>query len=164
MELHPEQIKLNIGAGFKNFDGWISVGLADHHEIKSDIRNLPLPDNYADEAMAIHVVEHINRWEVPDMLKDWRRVLKPGARLVIEQPELRKCCMAVLHGSDDRDGLWGLFGDPAERDELMMHRWCWTEKEMIAELKAAGFRKITSAHPVFHGKRKKRDMRLECVK
>lgn len=157
-------VRLNIGAGDKVHEGWLSVGLAAHHDIHSDIRALPLPDNSVDEALAIHVIEHIHRWEVPAMLRDWHRVLKPGAVLVIEQPELLRCCKAILAGADDRNGLWGLFGDPGYRDPLMTHKWAWTVGELMAELRRAGFRKLSEARPKFHGKRNHRDMRIEATK
>lgn len=158
----PDRIRLNIGAGNKRFDGWLSVGLEPEHDIVSDVRALPLPDHYADEAMAIHVLEHLNRWEAQDVLREWRRVLKPGALLVIEQPDLMKCCRAILAGAPPREGLLGLYGDPAERDELMMHRWGWTPQELTRELQAAGFTKIKEREPVFHGRRVRRDMRIEA--
>lgn len=164
MDLPTGPIRLNIGAGRKNFDGFLSVGLEDHHDIKTDIRSLPLPDNSVDEAMAIHVVEHINRWEVLDMLKDWLRVLKPGALLVIEQPELLRCCKAILKGHADQEGMWGLFGDPGHRDELMMHRWGYRESEMHQILRDAGFSRTESALPRYHGRRAHRDMRIEAWK
>lgn len=164
MVVHPEPIRLNIGAGKVHLDGWLSVGLDKRHDIRSDIRRLPLPDRYADEAMAIHVIEHVNRWEVPDMLRDWRRVLKSGARLTIEMPELRRCCAAILDGKEPRAGLWGMFGDPNSRDELMMHRWCWTEEELMHELRAAGFRDVHTGKLRFHGKKKLRDMHIEAVR
>jgi hypothetical protein len=81
---------------------------------------------------------------------------------VIELPDLLKCCRAVLQGREPRRGLWGLYGDPGYRDELMMHRWAWTPDELRAELHAAGFRKIKERDPMFHGKKKDRDMRIEA--
>lgn len=164
MELPAGPVRLNIGAGRKNFVGFLSVGLEDHHDIKTDIRKLPLPDNSVDEAMAIHVVEHVNRWETLDMLKDWHRVLKPGALMVIEQPELIRCCKSIIRGLADQEGLWGLMGDPSHKDELMMHRWAFREDEMHGLLRDAGFGKTVSGVPQYHGRRAHRDMRIEAWK
>jgi len=157
-------VRLNIGAGGKREEGWISVGLEEHHEVQCDVRKIPLPDDYADEAMAIHVLEHLNRWDAVPALAEWRRVLKPGAKLVLELPELRRCCTAVLDGMDGYDGVSGLFGDPESRDELMMHRWCWTEEELKRALGEAGFRKVRTGPLQYHGRRRWRDMHMEAFK
>lgn len=155
-------MRLNIGAGNKAFDGWLSLGYEAHHDIKADVRSIPLPDASVDEAMAIHVLEHLNRWEAPAALREWRRILKPGGLLVLELPDLVKCCRAVAAGEPVRNGLMGLFGDPSHQDELMMHRWGWSTGEVIGELKAAGFTKVKEKTPMFHGKRVRRDMRVEA--
>lgn len=145
-------------------DGWLSVGLEERHDIRADVRSLPLPDNSADEAMAIHVLEHIQRWEADAALAEWFRVLKPGGRLTLELPELHRCCRAILDGAEDRNGVWGLYGDPGYKDELMTHKWGWAERELISALQAAGFRKVVVRPLQFHGRRKLRDIRLEVRK
>jgi SAM-dependent methyltransferase len=155
-------VRVNIGAGNKAFEGWLAIGLEEHHDIHADIRSIPLPDDSVDEAMAIHVLEHLNRWEAPAALREWRRILKPGGLLVLELPDLVKCCKAIIAGAPPRNGLMGLYGDPVHEDELMMHRWGWSVGEVIKELQAAGFTKVKERTPVFHGKRVHRDMRIEA--
>lgn len=161
MELHQESpVRLNIGAGGKRIEGWLSIDLAGDPDIVADVRELPLPDGYADEAMAIHVLEHLYRWDAPAALAEWRRVLKPGGMLAIEVPDLHKCCRNVLASSDVRLGVWGLMGDPGYRDPLMVHKWVWSVDELTQELKAAGFTKVRVREPLFH--KKARDMRIEA--
>lgn len=155
-------VRLNIGAGAKRPEGFINVGLEPEHDVQCDVRQLPLPDGYADEAMAIHVLEHLERFDAPAALREWRRVLKPGGLLVLELPDLLKCCRNVLAGVSEQEGLYGLWGDPRLGDPLMMHRWGWTVRELRAELRAAGFTKIRERDPQFHGKRFHRDMRIEA--
>lgn len=157
-------LRLNLGAGAMLVEGWVSVGLADTHDIKTDLRKLPLPDACADEAMAIHVFEHFYRWEADAVLLEWHRVLKPGAKLILELPELLRCCRNVLEGTAIRRGLWGLFGDPGYEDPLMVHRWCWSESELKEALVLAGFKKIRFGLPQWHGKKSLRDIRVECIK
>lgn len=160
VEVHPvEAVRLNIGAGGKVIEGWRSVDLAGDPDIRADVRELPLPDGYADEAMAIHVLEHLYRWDAPAALAEWRRVLKPGGRMAVEVPDIVKCCQNVLNNLGDRKGVWGLFGDPSYQEELMVHRWCWSAHELVEAMKAAGFRKVRVKEPQFH--RKDRDMRVE---
>lgn len=153
-------VRLNIGAGNKRIEGWLSIDLAGDPDIVADVKALPLPDEYADEAMAIHVLEHIYRWDVPATLSEWRRVLKPGALMVIEVPDLLKCCRNVLAGAGERMGIWGLMGDPGYCEPLMTHKWAWSAEELAQELRAAGFAKIKVREPHFH--KKGRDMRVEA--
>ena len=158
-------VRLNIGAGNKVIDGWLNVGLEDHHDIRADIRDLSvLEDDVADEAMAIHVVEHILPWQVPGMLKEWLRVLKPGATLAIECPDIVKCAKNLIAGRADQEGMFGIYGDSRLADELMLHRYGYTAQTVKNLLRDAGFIKVKETSPHFHGKRAHRDMRVECRK
>jgi predicted SAM-dependent methyltransferase len=164
MELPTEPLRLNLAAGAMVLPGWRSVGLDDAHDIRADIRSLPLADAVADEVMCIHGLEHLWRWEADAALREWWRVLKPGGRLVLEQPELFRCCQMVLTNPDPRRGLWGLFGDPGYKDELMAHKWCWAKPELIQALRDAGFVKVKTDTPQFHARRAYRDLRYEAIK
>ena len=72
-------IRLDLAAGHFRQAGWISVDLADNYaaefeggskpDVVADIRKLPFPDNYADEARAIHVIEHFYPWETLDLVR-----------------------------------------------------------------------------------------------
>lgn len=158
-------LRLNLGAGSKSLAGFTNVGLEPHHDIYADLRDLsPIESNSADEAIAIHVAEHVARWEAPDMFREWFRVLKPGGTLAVELPELIRCCKNILAGRADQEGRWGVFGNPTLKDPMMLHAWCWTKDELVSELRAAGFIKVKETSPQFHGKRAHRDMRVECRK
>lgn len=155
-------VKLNLGAGGKRIEGFLSVDIAGDPDIKANIVCLPFDDESVDEIMAVHVFEHLYRWDAPAALTEWLRVLKSGARLILEMPDIVKCCKAVIDGAPDRMGMWGLYGDPHYKEPYMVHRWGWSQTEIIAELKKAGFRKIKVCTPQFH--KKDRDMRLEARK
>jgi predicted SAM-dependent methyltransferase len=56
-------IKLNLGCGDKILPGYINVDVASERKGKkpdviSDIRKLTFDDNYADEILSVHVIEH----------------------------------------------------------------------------------------------------------
>lgn len=157
-------VRLNVGAGDKQFPGWISVDLAPNADIVSDVCAIPLPDGYADEIMAIHLIEHIERWRVQTALREWFRLLKPRGMLILELPDIVKCCKNIVAGMPEQEGMLGVFGDPSLRNPRMMHAWGWTESTMKAELVAAGFSKVKARSPQFHGRRDHRDMRIEARK
>ena len=77
-------IKLNLGCGDKILADYINVDVAQERSGKQpdvicDVRNLnKFSNDYADEILAVHVIEHFWRWEVVSILKEWVRVLKPN--------------------------------------------------------------------------------------
>jgi predicted SAM-dependent methyltransferase len=155
-------IRIDIGAGIKRDDGWTTVGLDPEHEIRCDVRSIPVPDEYADEARSIHVIEHIPFTDVPATLKEWFRILKPGGLLIVECPDLLKCCRNVVNKiSDERNGLLGLFGDIYGNDPLMLHQFLIDTDRMKKLFTEAGFIKVKDRPTEFHGKRQNRDMRIE---
>jgi len=121
--------------------------------------------------MAVHLLEHVHLWQAPDLLREWFRLLKPGGLLVLELPDIVKCCrniadnytMAGKH--PDQAGLWGCYGDPRERDPYMAHKWGYTFQSLSPMVAEIGFIKIaerqTQWHPVG---RERRDFRLEARK
>jgi predicted SAM-dependent methyltransferase len=174
-------IRLCLGSGHKNVEGWISVDIASERnalvvngkqkhdkvpvtpDVTADLRALPFPDNYADEARAIHVIEHFYPWEAEDLLTEWLRVLKPGAQLAIECPCMDKVlALANVPQVPPTMTYWALYGDPRYKDPLMMHRWCYGTNQMLKLLAQAGFVELRQEHPQFH--QPIRDMRIVGLK
>jgi SAM-dependent methyltransferase len=170
-------LKINIGCGRRMIDGWTNCDIVRHPdalrdpELLCDAKEIPLPDGCADEVMAIHVWEHFPRWESENVLTEWRRLLRSGGLLILELPDLIKCCQnyidGVQKGGKDPDQLarWGIYGDPRLNDEYMLHKWGWAPKELIKFLRSNGFADATQKLPIFHPSgRKHRDMRIEAIK
>ena len=160
-------IRLNIGCGRRVLDGWINVDKKTREsapDVDSDVRDLPFPDNYADEVMAIHLVEHFYAWEAPDVINEWRRVLKPGGKLIIECPDLEKTIKHMYEGrSEPNLTMWPLYGDPTHQDPLMCHKWGYNTYSLEKLLSYCGFDKIESEPAQFHMK-DIRDMRMVATK
>ncbi len=160
-----ESLRLNVGSGNKRIEGFTNVDLDGEADIHADVTDIPLPDNCADEIIAIHVLEHLERWNAPKALAEWYRLLKPGEILIIELPDIIKCCKNLLNNVRDEDSIHGIYGDPSQQNPLMCHRWGYTEKELTGLLEKAGFVDIESKQPHFHcGRKRYRDMRLEARK
>ena len=132
-------------------------------DVEADIRKLPFPDEYADEVWAIHVIEHFYAWEVLDVVKEWRRVLKPGGRLVLEMPDLEK---VIKHLNDPKAPMamtmWPLYGDPRYQKPEEVHKWCYNSATMTELLKRAGFQSIECKVAQYH--QPARDFRAEAIR
>lgn len=80
---------LNLGCGDKILPGYINIDTAPSRGGKSpdlvaSVRDLKkVKTAIADEILAVHVIEHFYYWEVIPMLQSWKRVLKPGGRLIL---------------------------------------------------------------------------------
>jgi len=107
-------IKLNLGCGDKILADYINVDVAQERSGKQpdvicDVRNLnKFSNDYADEILAVHVIEHFWRWEVVSILKEWVRVLKPNGKLILECPNLKSACEQFLQDPD-------LYSGPVKR-------------------------------------------------
>jgi predicted SAM-dependent methyltransferase len=156
-------VKLHLGCGRKKLDGWVNCDLYGS-DLNIDIRTLPFPDGVIDEIMAIHVCEHFYVHDIGKVLKEWRRVLKDGGKLIIELPCLDKVIAHFINGGPANMTLWPLYGDPnTHKDgEPALHKWCWSLKAFRMLLEEAGFTEITEETPHFHVP--SRDMRFVCVK
>ena len=144
-------LRLHLGCGHHYWPGFLNLD-AVGGDVQCDIRFLK--GYQAQEIHAIHVIEHLPRWEVPDILKRWRANLVPDGLLVLECPDLDKC---LTLGRDDM--LRGLFGEYRYCSELMTHRWCYSAQELLSLCEEAGFT-ATVKPSVFHKPR--RDMRIEA--
>lgn len=166
-------VHLNIGCGGKVWDGFLNIdfpgnwsGMAP--DLECDVRELPLSDNYADSAWAIHVLEHFYRWETEKVLSEWKRVLKPGGRLVIEVPCLDMVLKAFMWAKEKGQPLneqltmWRLYGDPKYEDAHMVHRWCFSAHELVHLMREVGFRDVVAGPPEYH--HPQGDMRVTGVK
>ena len=127
------------------------------------LRNpMPLDDGVAEELQAMHALEHVYAWEAPNLLAEWRRLLRPGGLLVLELPNLEHAARNLLEGQKDQMSMWPLYGDPSWRDPYMCHRYGYTPKTLEALLTAGGFSSILHMPPQTHGARTNRDMRVEA--
>ena len=103
--------RLEIGSGVRPQPGYIHVdvdALAPHVEAFAPAHELPFPNGWASEVVAIHSLEHV----LPSMLRatllEWRRVLEPGGRLRVHVPDSAQLMRAYL--AADLESKWSLSG------------------------------------------------------
>jgi SAM-dependent methyltransferase len=170
-------IKLNLGCGDKILPGYTNVDVVSERagnkpDINCDIRELSIfESNYADEILAVHVVEHFWRWEVNAVIADWVRVLKPGGKLILECPNLISACEEFLKNPDSNSlpgvegqkTMWVFYGDPRWQDPLMVHRWGYTPQSLGRLLHECGLNALKQ-EPAQFKLREPRDMRITGIK
>jgi ubiquinone/menaquinone biosynthesis C-methylase UbiE len=163
------EVALHLGSGRHVWTGWCNIdGFNAAADVQADLRKLPFPDSHADRAVAVHVFEHFYQWEVADLLLEWKRVLRPGGRLVLELPCMDKVFGYIVHrlnkGAAPSPMMsWlPLWGDPKYKDPAMSHKWGYFNEDMRRLLTAAGFEQLSNPEARYHFPI--RDMRWEAVK
>lgn len=90
---------LNIGCGERFHDDWVNVDVVPYsyavlaHDAAT---GLPFPDAAFDAVYHSHVLEHLSPSAAPALLRECRRVLKPGGILRVAVPDLEAACRAYL--------------------------------------------------------------------
>lgn len=79
-----------MGAGDDRRDGYLGIDcrLAKATDILADIRSLPFKDKSAEVVLALDVLEHVQRYEIKDLLAELFRITKSRGELYIKTPNL----------------------------------------------------------------------------
>jgi hypothetical protein len=164
-DISEDKIKLNIACGDKIFPGYINMDLYNPKaNVKGDVRHLPFNDNYADEILASHIIEHFTFREGFVILEEWKRVLKTGGKLIIECPDFMALCRLFVNGDEQERLLLynGFYG--AVEGEGMLHKFGYTPTQMRWTLGQLGFTNIIQGEPTSYPESKRMNMRFECQK
>ena len=162
------QVKLNLGSGawlrgypFINVDnfheekdilsrkGYYKKAIIEkgYKYVKADIMHLPFKDNYADYVELMNVIEHFPFRQVIPALQEIRRVMKPGAKLVIQTNDVNGLILDWARLAMDRefkfddyiDVIETLWGNQSASGEF--HLVGFNPQFLDACLSTAGFTK-----------------------
>lgn len=101
------RLRLDLGSGSNGMPNHIHCDIRPMRDIElvCDISRVPLEDGIADEVFSAHAIEHFPRREVPAMLREWFRLVKPGGSLTVCCPNIAFLCLAFarnkFHGADE---------------------------------------------------------------
>jgi predicted SAM-dependent methyltransferase len=111
-----------------------------------------------DAIYSSHNIEHLHAFEVPAALSEFVRVLNPEGFLVLTCPDLQAVAELIARDKlmqpaynsaagpiSPLDMVFGLQTAIAKGNHYMAHRCGFTQKVLVATLKAAGFVSIASA-------------------
>lgn len=119
----PGSRRIEIGSGNRPQPGYIHVDTnrsALHVEFFAQAWDLPFADDWAEELLAIHVLEHIPPRLLAVSLAEWHRVLQPDGQLRVHVPNSPALMRAYLEGRPDHrwsiaGALLGMYCDAAVR-------------------------------------------------
>lgn len=142
-------MKLHLGCGKRDFEGWINVDLADfpHVHHKSSVDDLKMfEDNTADLIYSSHTLEYFDRIEVLSVLKEWHRVLKSGAKLRVAVPNF-SALVELYFETGKLDVILGpLYGrmpikSPTD-DIILYHKTAYDFDSLKSLLECSGFTNV----------------------
>ena len=128
----PSAVRLDLGAGRVSPPRFTPLG----HGHGSEIYPLSLyADNSVEEIRASHCLEHFSRRQVPHVLAEWVRVLKPGGLLSIAVPDFAKIAANYLEGAAQPTEGYVMGGQVDEDD---FHRSLFDRDRLTRLMIAAG--------------------------
>ena len=166
-------MKLNLGSGPSGINGWdnfdwgmlpllskipwlrrilIGMGLLPKwYETKwpkiklVDIRKrLPLDDEKVDFIYCSHVLEHFEKWEVENILRETFRVLKKGGVVRVVLPDLNKLIGKYKNADEFCREFYGYEKDVKSWNQMFIrgHQWMYDKNSFSDLLTVVGFEKI----------------------
>ena len=156
LKTHPIA-KLQIGAGFNVLEGWLCTDLSPRYEsgvFLDATKRFPFADRTFDYVYSEHMIEHICWKDGLFMLRECRRVLKPGGKIRVATPDL-KVLLDLYAGTPGPVGEqyihWitdkFLEGVPVYKPQFVInnafdnwgHRFLYDAEVMTMALREAGF-------------------------
>ena len=147
-----EELRLNLGAAFTRYKGFTNIDLRETVHVlpenRMDFRKLTkYSDESVSEIVSCHSFEHIPYFECEGVLREWFRVLKPGAKCHIVLPDFKLFAEEYFAGRFTHHQLMinlfaeidGFFNQPQD-----WHRSCWDFKSILALAKKVGFKTVRS--------------------
>ena len=156
-------MKLHIGCGgIRLSDDFINVDIRQvgKADIIARAEELPFKDNSFDRMESYHLIEHIEHLIVPEMLREWFRVMCKNATLRIECPDFDKTVEEYLEGNEKR--IYNIYG--LQRFPNDNHFFGYNFKRLNEVLLNAGFMEILQQEAVDYHSKDEPCLAVECKK
>lgn len=150
--------RLHLGCGPNSLPGWLNTDLEPGPGAAFiDVTEaLPFADQTFTHIFSEHLIEHVDRAAGASLLRECRRVLRPGGALRIATPDLRflaRLSSGALNERERRYVQWAgetFLGDAAATPAMVVnnffhawgHRFIYDEETLRASLATAGFTSI----------------------
>lgn len=131
-------LRLDIGAGAqKRGEEFLGVDVVDGADVKAEMWALPFGDGSVEEIWSAHALEHVAARKVPETLKEWFRVLRPGGRAIVSVPNFDYVARYWLTGPDRAWAEAMVYGLQTHEGEF--HRSAFTAAVLRGDLEGVGF-------------------------
>lgn len=154
-------LSLNVGSGGRGLPGWLNTDAVGHPTDQTFVcdvrRGIPLSDGSVARIFAEHVIEHLNfKQELPAVLREFHRIMEPGARLRIVVPDGRRFAEAYVRGDRAQWAALGLDPLPGDMPTPMAmlnhvfrqggeHHFAYDYETLEWALNKAGFAQLTKS-------------------
>jgi ubiquinone/menaquinone biosynthesis C-methylase UbiE len=140
-------LKLNVGCGNDIRPGYVNIDLYNKKaDLKCPAHSIPYEDGSVDEVFTSHMIEHLTPQEFEMALREWRRLLKLGGKLIIRCPNFELYVREFLEGDEAYRWGWGITNLMGWQDRGPGY---WNHNGFTAErltriLRDAGFKAVES--------------------
>lgn len=148
-------INLHVGCADKKLDGFINIDIrkTDATDIVSPAWKIPNIKNLTVKKIySRHMLEHLDPNDARLTLNHWFNLLRKDGHLNIIVPDIEfhsKQLLGITKSKKFDDeiqhsfaGFWGWRDENRGGNKEDAHKWGYTEKSLIKELKNAGFKSI----------------------
>lgn len=149
LALTHRPLLLHLGAGTVQLENWVNVDLMTMNpDVSWDLTvPLPWPDGSADGAFLEHVIEHFPLAGSLRLLREVRRVLRPGAVARVGVPDLGRYMTSYAGDGEflrrTRANRPTQLLAAAEVAQSHGHRSAWDAETLVLALRTAGFAEVS---------------------
>ena len=117
-------------------------------DYRCDLRALPFADESWDIVFSSHTLEHFPREQVPAVLDEWLRLIKPGGTLRLVLPDLTIAAKQIVKtGKLDKDGWDIMYGQQYYAQDYHQNGWTAQMLEEMLLKKGLKIEKIWTQAP-----------------
>lgn len=144
-------MKLHLGSGKRYIPGFIHIDINKfpHIDYVHDIRTLPMiKNNSVDLIYFCHGIEYFDRFEIKDVLKEWKRVLKKGAVLRLALPDFEALVKVYKKYKDLNKiigplyGRWEVATKNKNQPKVIYHKTTYDFNSIRDVLEQSGFKNV----------------------
>jgi len=136
-------MKLHLGCGKRYIPGFVHIDAIEYPHIEhvTSIDNLSIiAENSVELIYNCHVLEHFKRREVGRVLREWRRILRPGGALRVSVPDFAKLVEVYSRFQNIEQVIGPIFG--RQNYLYNIHYNAFDFQSLKAALEEAGFEDV----------------------